>query len=256
MQLILIDDVYGLGKRGQLVNVARGYGRNYLVPKGLAIAATKSNLKTIQQQRLSMAKKEASFFDEAQMLADELDQLHLLVSRKSGASGTLFGSVTGKDIVGLLKQEGIRLDRRKLILDHPLKSIGNYQLPVRTHSEVKALLLVSVLIEGDESIKRVKRKDQESDQIVAAINDKVKELGLNPEGRTVTERFAPQKEEGKAAQAAESAQVSEIVEAIESAVPEEETLAAEPAAEEAPTEEAAAEESGGEASEPAQEPED
>ena len=250
MQLILIDDVYGLGKRGQLVQVAPGYGRNYLVPKGLAVAATKGNLKTIKQRRLTMAKKEASFLDEAQMLADELSQLHLLVSRKSGESGALFGSVTAKDIVDLLKQEGIRLDRRKLLLDHPLKSIGNYQVPVRTHSEVEASLLVSVLIEGEDSIKRIKRKDQESDQIVAALNDKVKELGLNTEGRTVTERFAPQKEEGEAAQAAESAQASEIVEAIESAQPEVETLLAEPTPEDAPVEEAA------KASEPAQEPED
>ncbi len=253
MQLILIDDVYGLGKRGELVEVAKGYGRNYLVPKGLAIVATKGNLKTIEQQRLAMAKKEARFFEEAQMLADELSQLHLLVSRKSGESGTLFGSVTAKDIVELLKQEGIRLDRRKLILDHPLKSIGNYQVAVRTHSEVQALLLVSVLIEGDESIKRVKRKDQESDQIVSALNDKVKELGLNPEGRTVTETFAPEEEAGDDAEAAPEA--SEIVEAIESAVPEEETLEAEPAPEEAPIEEPGTQESGDQDSKPAEEAE-
>lgn len=261
MQLILIDDVYGLGKRGQLVNVAQGYGRNYLVPKGLAVRATKGNLKTIEQQRLAMAKKEAKFFEEAQMLADELNQLHLLISRKSGESGTLFGSVTAKDIVEMLKQEGIRLDRRKLILDHPLKSIGNYQLPVRTHSDIEAQLLVSVMIEGDEPIKRVKRKDPESDQIVAALNDKVKELGLSAEGRTVTERFASEEETAEAVEAAEAGEASEIVEAIESAVPEEETLQAavpEPTPqEESPAAEqsAAAIEVGDEDSESPEEPE-
>ena len=112
MELILIDDVFSLGKRGEVVNVADGYGRNYLLPKKLAIPATPGNQKMIEQQRLAMAKKEAHFKEEAELLSQELNQLHLVVSRKTGDTGTLFGSVTSKDIAQLLVGEGIHLDRR------------------------------------------------------------------------------------------------------------------------------------------------
>ncbi len=176
MQLILTDDVIDLGRRGQVVNVAQGYGRNYLLPKGLAIPATEANLKLIEEQRVELAKKEASLREESEVLAGELNQLHLVVSRKAGDTGVLFGSVTSKDLGELLEANGFHVDRRKIRLEHPLKNIGNETVEVYPHSEVKAELLVSVLVEEDEVVARVLKKGEESEQIAAQAEAKAKEL--------------------------------------------------------------------------------
>ncbi len=176
MEIILIDDVFELGKRGDVVRVANGYGRNYLIPKKLAVPATPGNRKMVDQQRLAMAKKEAKYQGEAELLAQELNQLHLIISRKSGDTGTLFGSVTSKDITDLLQHTGIRLDRRKLLLSQPIKSIGNYRIEVRPHSEVRAELLISIPIEGEKPISEVKKKDEESDKVVAELEANIKEM--------------------------------------------------------------------------------
>ncbi|MEE2821645.1 MAG: 50S ribosomal protein L9, partial [Acidobacteriota bacterium] len=175
MEVILVDDVFELGKRGEVVRVADGYGRNYLIPKKLAIPSTPGNLKTIEAQRLSMAKKEAIYQEEAELLAQELNKLHVVVSRKSGDAGTLFGSVTTKDIASLLASTGIQLDRRKIILAQPLKSIGNYRIQIRPHSTVSAELLLSVLIESGKPVARVKTKDAESDSIIADLDALLRE---------------------------------------------------------------------------------
>ncbi len=176
MQVILIDDVFKLGRQGEVVKVADGYGRNYLIPKGFAIRATTGNLKMIEQQRVAMAKKEAKDREGAQILTEALNQLHLMLSRKASDTGVLFGSVTSKDITGLLEQQGIHVDRRKIILDHPIKSIGNHTIKVRLHSEVAAELLLSVLIESDEIVAQIRKKDKESEQIIADLETKVKEI--------------------------------------------------------------------------------
>lgn len=177
MQLILTDDVHELGKRGQVVEVAAGYGRNYLIPKGLAVAATPGNLKMVEQQRLALAKKEAKFKEEADLLAKELNGLHLALSRKAGDTGALFGSVTAKDLTDLLEDKGFHVDRRKVTLEHPIKSIGNFTVEAHPHSEVEAHLLVSVLIEEDEPVAKVLKKgDAESDKIAALVEAEVKKI--------------------------------------------------------------------------------
>ena len=178
MQVILTDDVFQLGKRGEVVKVADGYGRNYLIPRRLAIPVTSGNLKMIEQQRIAMAKKEAKFKEEAQLLAGELNQIHLIISRKAGDTGALFGSVTSKDLADLLATQGIHMDRRKILMEQPAKSIGNYSIEVRPHSEVQAIITVSVLPEGEEAIARAKKRDAESDRIVADLEAKVKEIAL------------------------------------------------------------------------------
>ncbi|RPJ85957.1 MAG: 50S ribosomal protein L9 [Acidobacteria bacterium] len=178
MQVILTDDVFQLGKRGEVVKVADGYGRNYLIPRKLAIPVTPGNLRMIEQQRLAMAKKEAKFKEEAQLLAGELNKIHLIVSRKAGDTGALFGSVTSKDLADLLATQGIQIDRRKILMEQPAKSIGNYSIEIRPHSEVQAIITVSVLPEGDEPIARAKKRDAESDRIVTDLDAKVKEIAL------------------------------------------------------------------------------
>jgi large subunit ribosomal protein L9 len=176
MEVILTEDVIDVGKRGEIVKVADGYGRNYLVPRRLAVLVTPGNLRMMEQKRLALAKKEAKFKEEAQVLANELNQLHVVVSRKAGDTGALFGSVTSKDIVDLLEGQGIHLDRRRFVLDQPIKAIGNFKVEVRPHAEVQATLDVSVLAEGDEPVARVKRKDGESDRIMAELEAKLREI--------------------------------------------------------------------------------
>ena len=176
MQVILIGDVFNLGKRGDVVRVADGYGRNYLIPKRLAVAASPENLKMIEQQRVVLAKKEAKDKEEAQLLAGKLEQLHLIVSRKAGENGVLFGSVNSRDVAVLLEQEGIQLDRRKINLHEPIKRIGNYRLEILPHSDVMVELLLSVLVETDESLTRVKKKDEESDRLMAELEATIKEI--------------------------------------------------------------------------------
>ncbi len=245
MEVILIDDVFELGKRGTVVRVADGYGRNYLIPKSLAIPATPGNRKMIEQQRLAMAKKESKYQEEAELLTQELNQLHLMLSRKSGETGTLFGSVTSKDIAALLKTTGIQMDRRKIVLNQPIKSIGNYRIEVRPHSEVTAELLLSIVAEGDEPVSKIKKKDEESDAIVAELEARLKEMKqsmatesvIPPEPKdlpTEEEAESPQQEEEPAEKTAAP------IEATEEAVEEVEVEAVQ--AEEQPSEEAEKEE--------------
>ncbi len=217
MEVILIDDVFELGKRGTVVRVADGYGRNYLIPKKLAIPSTPGNKKVIEHQRLAMAKKETKYQEESELLAQELNQLHLMISRKAGETGTLFGSVTSKDLTNLLKTQGIHLDRRKIVLNQPIKGIGNYRIEVRPHSEVTAELLLSVLVEGDKPVSKVKKKDEESDAIVAELEARLKEMkqlmgtgsdtspeseDLQPEQKEENRQPEPEEEETAAAAAA------------------------------------------------------
>jgi len=222
MEVILIDDVFELGKRGTVVRVADGYGRNYLIPKSLAIPATPGNRKMIEQQRLAMAKKESKYQEEAELLTQELNQLHLMLSRKSGETGTLFGSVTSKDIADLLKTTGIQMDRRKIVLNQPIKSIGNYRIEVRPHSEVTAQLLLSIVAEGDEPVSKIKKKDEESDAIVAELEARLKEMKQSMATESV---IPPEPEDLPTEEEAESPQQEEE--------PAEETAAAIEATEEA-----------------------
>ena len=176
MELILIDDVFHLGRRGDLVQVANGYGRNYLLPKRLAVTVTPGNLKIIEQQKLAQVKKEAKNQEDAGILAEELNQLHLILSRKVGDTGALFGSVTTKDLSDLMHTNGVEFDRRKIQLEQPLKSIGNFNIELRPHPEVAAQMLVSVIPEEAGPVERLKKRDEESDQIVADLEAKLAEI--------------------------------------------------------------------------------
>jgi large subunit ribosomal protein L9 len=176
MQVILIDDVYEVGRRGQVVKVAPGFGRNYLIPRKLAVPATEGNLKMVEEQRMALAKKEATDIEEAQILAGELALVHLVISRKAGDTGALFGSVTSKDLADALEAGGIHLDRRKILLNQPIKSIGNYPVELRPHNDVEATILVSVVPEGDEPVQRCMQRGIDSDRIVEEIDAKVAEI--------------------------------------------------------------------------------
>ena len=216
MQLVLIDDVLHVGRRGDVVTVASGYGRNYLIPKGLAVAATSANLKMVQQQRAVLARKEARFKEDAEILAQELNQLHLVLSRKAGETGALFGSVTAKDLADLFAKNGFNLDRRKIDLEHPLKSIGNFPVEVHPHPEVKLEFLVSVVLEEEEPVARIlKQGTDESAGIVSGVESLLKEAAEELEAQQEALPAEILGTEEPAAEVAEDVVEEEVVEAAE-----------------------------------------
>ena len=144
MEVILLQDIENLGTRGQLVKVADGYGRNCLLPKKLAVAATVQNRKWVEQQRVRFLKLEATEKAEAEELAKLLEGVSLQFTRKAGEKGTLFGSVTAMDIAEGLVAKGFHIERRKIQLDSPLKITGEYQVPVKLHREVTCPIKVTV----------------------------------------------------------------------------------------------------------------
>jgi large subunit ribosomal protein L9 len=136
MQIILQEDVEKLGTRGQVVEVAEGYARNYLLPRKLALAATPGNLRQLGRMRATFAKREATEKESAQKLAEVLAGVTLTLSRKAGDNDQLFGSVTASDVSDALAAQGITIDKRKIQLNDPIKLIGEYQVPVKIFREV------------------------------------------------------------------------------------------------------------------------
>jgi len=150
MKLILRNDVEKLGKAGEVVNVAPGYARNYLIPRRLAVEATQGNLKVMEQERLAAARRDQREKASASLLAKELVKLAVTVRRKSGEGGSLYGSVTAIDIADYLSNHKIEIDKRKIQLDEPIKSIGEYQVQIRLHREVIVPIRVVVEAEPEE----------------------------------------------------------------------------------------------------------
>ncbi len=149
MEIILLEDIEKLGTRGQLVKVADGYGRNYLLPRKLAVAATEQNRKWVEQQRVRFLKLSAKEKAEAEELAKLLQGAAVVVKRKAGEKGTLFGSVTAIDVAEGLAAQGFKIDKRRIQLDPPLKILGEYDVPVKLHQEVTAAIKVKVEAEAE-----------------------------------------------------------------------------------------------------------
>jgi large subunit ribosomal protein L9 len=148
MQVILHEDVEKLGARGQIVDVAEGYARNFLLPRKLALAATASNMKALERMRASFAKREATEKGDAETLAGLLAGVTVRLTRKAGDTEQMFGSVTTADISESLAAQGYTIDKRKIQLDDPIKHIGDFDVPVRLHREVIATLKVIVERDG------------------------------------------------------------------------------------------------------------
>jgi large subunit ribosomal protein L9 len=144
MKVILTADLPHVGKVGQPVDVANGYGRNFLIPRGLAILATPGNQRNLAQQQKALLAREAKTRAEAEALVAQLQGLSLHITKKTGAGDRLYGSVTSMDVADLLKQQGFPLDRRKIVLDTPLKTLGAHKIPIRLHADVIAELEVTV----------------------------------------------------------------------------------------------------------------
>jgi len=144
MQIILQQDIEKLGTRGQIVEVAEGYARNFLLPRKLALEASANNMKRLEKMRTAFAVQEATEKEEAQKVADALAAVSLELTRKAGENDQLFGSVTSADISEALEAKGYKLDKRKIVLADPIKLVGEYEIPIKLHREVNATVKLAV----------------------------------------------------------------------------------------------------------------
>ncbi|HZB88306.1 MAG TPA: 50S ribosomal protein L9 [Terracidiphilus sp.] len=152
MEVILKEDVANLGHRGDVVKVADGYGRNFLLPRKLALQATLANKAVIEQMKASAARRSATEKIQAEELLTRLEPLALSFTRKSGENGHLFGSVTSADIAADLEARGFEVDRRKIQLSEPLKSLGDFTVAIKLHREVTAHIKVQVAADATEPV--------------------------------------------------------------------------------------------------------
>lgn len=149
MEVILREDVEKLGTRGQLVKVAAGYARNFLLPQRLAVAATEANKKIVEQERQAHLRREAKLVADAGELAKMMANVSVSISQKAGENDQLFGSVTSKDIAEALETQGYTIDRRKIVLEEPIKTLGEFKVTLRLHHEVATEVTVNVVKEEE-----------------------------------------------------------------------------------------------------------
>jgi large subunit ribosomal protein L9 len=148
-RILLREDIDDLGARGEIVRVRAGYARNYLLPRKLAVEATNSNVKQIEQERAALLKREAKERSSAEGQAEQLGKLVLTFKRKAGELGALYGSVTSMDVTEALQEKGYEIDRHRIHLREPIKRLGDFQVPLRLHRAVSIDLQVKVIPEGE-----------------------------------------------------------------------------------------------------------
>jgi large subunit ribosomal protein L9 len=148
MEVILREHVDNLGRRGDVVKVAAGYARNYLLPRNLALAVTEANKRQIERERKNAEARELEEKSQAEAFAARLADVEIAIARRVGENDTLYGSVTTADIAAALAAKGFEIDRRKITLAEPLKSLGQVTVPVKIHRDVTAQIKVSVVAEN------------------------------------------------------------------------------------------------------------
>jgi large subunit ribosomal protein L9 len=151
MEVILREHVDNLGKRGEVVKVADGYARNYLLPRKLALLATEGNKKQIEREREKFEAKEGEERKVAEAMAGRMGSLEIQIARRVGENDVLFGSVTSADVANALDAKGFEVDRRKLQLSDPIKKLGDYDVPLKLHRDVVATVKVKVVAEGTQT---------------------------------------------------------------------------------------------------------
>lgn len=145
MKVILVEEVPKLGKLGDVVNVARGYARNYLFPRNIALEATDGNMRHVAEKKKVEEKRARKRIKDASELVSKLEGLKLVFKANVGEEGKLYGSITSKDIADkILSDHGIEIDRRKIVLDEPIKTVGTYSIPIVYYSEAKASISVDI----------------------------------------------------------------------------------------------------------------
>lgn len=144
MQVILKENLKNLGKVGDIVSVKDGYARNYLIPRGLAINATSKNLRALEHAKRVVMEKAKKLVNTAQSLAEKISATDITIKAKAGEEDKLFGSVTAIDIAEALKEKGLEVDRKKIVIEEPIKRLGQHTVYVKLHPEVTAQLIVKV----------------------------------------------------------------------------------------------------------------
>ena len=152
MKVILTDEIRGLGTRGEIVTVKDGYARNFLIPKKLAREATTGNLKSIEQDKKKWALLAAQEKEQAQKAADSVKGMKVTIQKRVGDTGQLFGSVTANEIADALVAKGVQVEKRRIELDHPIKTLGVHDVEVRLHKDVTAHIQVEVVPQGAEKL--------------------------------------------------------------------------------------------------------
>jgi large subunit ribosomal protein L9 len=149
MEVILREEIEQLGHRGQVVKVKAGYARNYLLPRKLAVPATEANKKIVEQERQSWLRKEAKVKADAADLAKLMEGVSVTILQKAGENDQLFGSVTAADIAVALEKQNYTIDRKKIVLDEPIKTLGDFKVPLKLHREVSVEIAVKVEKEAE-----------------------------------------------------------------------------------------------------------
>ncbi len=147
MKVILKDDVKGLGNMGQIVDVSDGYARNFLIPKGIALEANVKNMKALEHQKRIIQEKAKKIMNQAKDLSTKMANLNVVIKAKAGEEEKLFGSVTSMDIAEAFKNQGIDIDKKKIILEEPIKRLGTYSVNIKLHPEVTTTVNVQVVPE-------------------------------------------------------------------------------------------------------------
>ena len=150
MEVILKEDIVNLGKIGDVVRVRDGFARNYLLPRGLVLEASKKNLKLFEHQKKIVADQKQKIMKSAQAVAEQLSGVELTLAMRAGEEGRLFGSVTNMQLEKALKGRGLNVDRRKIQLDQPIKALGDYEIPIRVSADMTVMLKLSVVPEDSQ----------------------------------------------------------------------------------------------------------
>ncbi|WP_018750411.1 50S ribosomal protein L9 [Paenibacillus sanguinis] len=144
MKVIFLQDVKGQGKKGEVKNVSEGYAQNFLLPRGLVRPATEGNVKTLEQQNAAEQKRKQQEKEEAAQLGKKLEEMTIELKAKAGEGGRLFGAITSKQVAEALAKHGVKIDKRKIEMSDPIRTLGVTQVPVKLHAEVKSTLKVHV----------------------------------------------------------------------------------------------------------------
>jgi large subunit ribosomal protein L9 len=147
MKVILKEDVKNIGSMGQIVDVADGFARNYLVPKGLAAEANVKNIRSLEHEKTIIQEKARKIKNQAQVLSDKVSNMTIIIKAKAGEEGKLFGAVTTMDIAEQMKNEGLEIDKKKIVLDEPIKRVGSYSVGIKLHPSVTTQVNVQVIEE-------------------------------------------------------------------------------------------------------------
>src|SRR5690606_28517455 len=143
--VIFLQDVKGQGKKGEIKDLSEGYVRNFLLPKNLVKIASEGNVKTLDMQKAAEVKRKQQEKEDAKKLGEKLEQITVKVPAKAGEGGRLFGAITSKQIAEALAKQGYKIDKRKIELEDPIRTLGTTQVPVKLHNEVKATVKVQVV---------------------------------------------------------------------------------------------------------------